>query len=136
MGRLVISEFMTLDGIMEAPGMEEHSAGRNGWALRHTDAATEQANQEQTASADALLFGRRTYEIWASFWPDRPPDDALAVRLAGLPKYVVSSTLRDPSWANTTVIRGDVPSEVARLTAATDGNLVCYGSGELVATLL
>src|SRR4029078_13200505 len=83
-----------------------------------------------------LLFGRRTYEIWASFWPDRPPDDALAVRLAGLPKYVVSSTLRHPAWAATTVIRGDVPSEVARLTAATDGNLVCYGSGELVATRL
>jgi class 3 adenylate cyclase len=136
MGRLVISEFLTLDGVMEAPGMEEHSTGRNGWALRHTDAATEQWNQDQTLSAAALLFGRRTYQIWASFWPDRPSEDPVAARLSRLPKYVVSATLVDPSWPNTTVLRGDVPTEVARLTESVDGTILCYGSGELVAMLL
>ena len=69
MRRLIVTDFLTLDGVIEAPGMEEHSSGRNAWALRLTSDDLEQFNQQQVYAADAILLGRRTYEIWAAFWP-------------------------------------------------------------------
>jgi len=107
--RLVVTEFMTLDGVMEAPGLEEHRSGRNGWAMRISDDMLQAFNLGQVTGADALLFGRTTYHIWAAFWPTAPDVAAwLGKRINALPKYVVSKTLRDPAWENTIVLRGNL----------------------------
>lgn len=135
--RLVVTEFMTLDGVMEAPGLEEHRSGRNGWAMVITDEPLAAFNLSQVENADALLFGRTTYNIWAAFWPT-PPDVAadLGKRINLLPKYVVSKTLRDPDWQNTVVLRGNLEDEIRRIKALPGGEIVTYGSADLVAGLL
>ena len=135
--RLVVVEFMTLDGVMEAPGFEEHRTGRNAWAMRVADAELQDFNGAQVDRAAALLFGRTTFNIWAAFWPSAPePAAPMAARIAAVPKYVVSRTLPDSDWANTTVLRGDLNTEVRRLKAQDGGDLLVYGSADLVAGLL
>ena len=135
--RLVVIEFMTLDGVMEAPGFEEHRDGRNGWAMRVTDAELQGFSGEQIDRAGALLFGRTTFNIWAAYWPTAPaPAAPMAARIEALPKYVVSRTLPDSDWANTTILRGDLETEIRRLKAQEGGELLAYGSADLVAGLL
>ena len=135
--RLVVIEFMTLDGVMEAPGFEEHRTGRNAWAMRVADAELQDFNGAQVDRAAALLFGRTTFNIWAAFWPSAPePAAPMAARIAAVPKYVVSRTLPDSDWENTTVLRGDLNTEVRRLKAQDGGDLLVYGSADLVAGLL
>jgi class 3 adenylate cyclase len=135
--KLVVVEFMTLDGVMEAPGYEEHRAGRNGWAMEVGDPELQAFNEAQLHGADAILFGRTTYNVWAAFWPTAPEVAAeLGAVITNLPKYVVSKTLRDQDWANTVILRGDLGEEVRRIKAAGEGNLVVYGSADLVRGLL
>ena len=135
--RLVVVEFLTLDGVMEAPGYEEHRSGRNGWALEVGDAELQAFNERQIAEADALLFGRTTFNVWAAFWPTAPEVAAPVGRhLTGLPKYVVSKTLRDPDWANTFVLRGDLGTEIRRIKDGGEGDLLLYGSADLLGGLL
>jgi len=135
--KLVVVEFMTLDGVMEAPGFEEHRTGRNGWAMRVADAELQRFNAHQVGRAGALLFGRTTFNIWAAFWPTAPEAAAaMSARIAAIPKYVVSKTLAGSDWANTTVLRGDLETEIRRLTSQDGGDLVAYGSADLVAGLL
>ena len=135
--KLVVVEFMTLDGVMEAPGFEEHPTGRNGWAMRVGDPELQEFNGAQIMGADALLLGRRTFNIWAAFWPD-PPEVAaeLGARITALPKYVLSRTLPDSTWANTMMLRGDLETEIRRIKDQPGGDLMVYGSAELVAALL
>jgi class 3 adenylate cyclase len=135
--KLVVVEFMTLDGVMQAPGFEEHPTGRNGWAMRVNDPELQEYNGGQIMGADALLMGRRTFNIWAAFWPD-PPEIAadLGARITAMPKYVVSRTLPDSDWANTTVLRGDLETEVRRIKDLPGGDLMVYGSADLVSSLL
>jgi class 3 adenylate cyclase/dihydrofolate reductase len=134
--RLVVREFMTLDGVMEAPGFEEHRDGRNGWALQVADEELQNDNREQAFSTDAYLFGRTTYNIWAAFWPTGPDAGGLKDLIDRTPKYVISKTLETSDWSNTTILRGDVGEEVARLKAQPGGDLVVYGSADLVDGLL
>ena len=135
--RLVVVEFMTLDGVMEAPGFEEHRSGRNGWAMRVADAELQSFSAAQVDRAGALLFGRTTFNIWAAFWPTAPaPSAEMAARIGAVPKYVVSRTLPESDWANTTILRGDLETEVRRLKALDGGDLLVYGSADLVAGLL
>jgi class 3 adenylate cyclase len=135
--RLVVIEFMTLDGVMEAPGFEEHRTGRNAWAMRITDDELQRFTGSQIEGAGALLFGRTTFNIWAAFWPTAPEVAAeMARRIEELPKYVVSRTLRGSDWANTTILRGDLRDEMERLKAEPGGDLLVYGSADLVAGLL
>jgi len=135
--RLVVVEFMTLDGVMEAPGFEEHSTGRNGWAMRVSDEELQAFSGDQIAGAGALLFGRTTFNIWAAFWPTAPrPAARMAARIARLPKYVFSRTLPGTDWSNTTILRGDLESEMRRLKAQDGGDLLLYGSADLVAGVL
>ena len=93
MRRLIVSEFVTLDGVMEAPGFEEHPEGRNGWALRLADKQVQAWNRDLLFEADAILLGRTTYQIWAAFWPT-VRDDVIGDRINTMPKYVVSRSLR------------------------------------------
>ena len=135
--RLIVVEFMTLDGVIEAPGYEEHRTGRNGWAMEVGDAELQAFNGKQITGADALLFGRTTYNIWAAFWPTAPEVAAKMGRhITRLPKYVVSKTLRDQGWANTHVLRGNVEDEVRRIKDGGEGKLMVYGSADLVGELI
>lgn len=143
MARLTLTTFVTLDGVMQAPGSpEEDRAGgfpHGGWLAPFLDADTDRFVDEVFERPQAFLLGRRTYEIYASYWPGvTDPADGVAAKLNGLPKYVATHTLTDPRWANTTLLGGDVPAEVARLKERLDGDgeLQIHGSGALARTLM
>ena len=134
MGRIVISENVSLDGVIEDPAGDEGFA-RGGWVgLLATREDVARVALDEATRADALLLGRRTYEWLGARWPAR--SGPLADRLNGLPKYVVSATLRDPSWNNSTVIDGDVVQEVASLKAQLAGDLLVPGSFQLFRMML
>ena len=135
--KLVVTAFVTLDGIIEAPGFDEHRSGRNAWALRFQTDDDQVYNKGQAMSAGAFLLGRRTWQIWAAFWPTaREADPELAERMNSIPKYVVSNTLKRADWNHTTIISGDVVGKVAKLKAQPGGELLVYGSADLVDELL
>ena len=134
--QLVVTAFMTLDGIIEAPGFDEHRTGRNAWALRVQGEEDLVYNKAQVMSADALLLGRRTWQIWAAFWPTATGEPDLVERMNSIPKYVVSSTLKRAEWNNSTIIAGDIAGAVSRLKAEPGGDLLVYGSADLVDELL
>jgi dihydrofolate reductase len=136
MGRIVISENVTLDGVVQDPsGVEGFSLG--GWVGRVGERGREGAAKvllDEALGAEALLQGRRTYEFLAARWPSRTGE--LADRLNSMPKYVVSSTLEDPDWNNSTVLKGDVASAVSKLRQELNGEIVVAGSFQLVNTLM
>jgi class 3 adenylate cyclase/dihydrofolate reductase len=132
--RLVVTTFMTLDGVVEAPGFDEHRDGRNAWALRIQQAEDEVYNAGQIESAEALLLGRRTWQIWAAFWPTMT--GPLADRMNSIPKYVASTTLKHADGNNTTILAGDIREPIERLKAQPGGELVVYGSPGLLDYLL
>ena len=134
MRTIYVTEFISLDGVIEAPGGEE-GYRHTGWSfeIERGDEGNQFKIDETQASA-ALLLGRRTYEGFAAAWPER--EGAFADKFNSMPKYVVSSTLSDPEWNNTTVLSGDVAEEVARLKESVDGDIVVHGSATLVQGLL
>jgi dihydrofolate reductase len=136
MGRIIVTENVTLDGVIEDPsGVEGFKHG--GWVGRVGDRGREESAKRllhEAQAAEAQLFGRRTYEFLAERWPSR--DGALANRLNSMAKYVVSSTLEDPEWNNTTVLKGDVVEDVSQLKQELDGEIIVAASIQLVRTLL
>ena len=141
MPKLVVAEFLTLDGVMQAPGdpNEDRSGGfdKGGWQLAYFDDAFANSMNEGFARTGSYLFGRRTYEIFAKWWPNQPADDPLAPIFNNAPKYVVSNSLKEPlSWQNSTVISGDVPAEIRKLKQGDGKDIQVIGSGELVQTLI
>jgi dihydrofolate reductase len=136
MGKIVVSENVTLDGVVEDPAGTDGFA-RGGWVGRIGERGREAAAKavlDEALGAEAQLFGRRTYEFLAARWPARSGE--LADRLNEMPKYVVSSTLSDLEWNNSTVLAGDVVHEVANLKQELDGEIVVAGSIRLVRTLM
>jgi len=134
MGRIVVTEFISLDGVIEAPGGgEDYKYG--GWTFE-VDRGDEgnQFKLDETMGSAALLLGRRTYEGFAAAWPER--DGEFADKFNTMPKYVVSSTLRDPEWTNSTVLSGDLVAEVTKLKDEQDGDIVVHGSAQLVQSLV
>jgi dihydrofolate reductase len=134
--KLIAWEFLTLDGVMEAPGFEEHRDGRNGWAIRLADDEVQAFNGSQVARASAWLLGRRTYQIWAAFWPTAHHDPVFTDYMNQSQKYVFSNTLKDPGWQNATILSGDLGLAVSRLKDQAGGDIVISGSGELVVGLM
>jgi dihydrofolate reductase len=133
MGKLVVTEFVSLDGVMEAPGGEDFKYP--GWSFEFDRG--EDGNQfklDETLETEALLLGRVTYESFAGAWPKR--EGEFADKFNTMPKHVVSSTLEDPEWNNTTVLEGDVVEEVRKLKERVDGTVQTPGSLRLVHTLL
>jgi dihydrofolate reductase len=140
MGTLTIATFMTLDGVMQAPGGpdEDREGGfeHGGWSFPYFSEDMGEAINDAFAKAEAILLGRRTYEIFAASWPNFPDkDDPVASRLNTLPKYVVSTTLEKADWEPTTIVRGDVPAEVAQLKEQYAGEIQVHGSAGLAQTL-
>jgi dihydrofolate reductase len=136
MARLVVSENVSVDGVVQDPSGDE-GFDRGGWVGRIGDVGREDAARvllQEAGEASALLFGRRTYEFFARRWPSRT--GPLADRLNSLPKYVVSSTLTDAAWNNSTVLAGDVGEEISRLRDRLQGQILVYGSGQLATALL
>jgi len=129
--RLIYTAFVTLDGVVEGPGHDEHRDGRNAWALRRQDDEHQAWSLELALGSEALLLGRKTYQIWAAFWPTAP-ESPLKTKLNAMPKYVASRTLTRADWPNTTILSGDVAAEVAALKARDGGELVMYGSPDLL----
>jgi class 3 adenylate cyclase/dihydrofolate reductase len=135
--KLVVTSFVTVDGIVEAPGFDEHRSGRNAWALRVQTDEDQVYNKELALGADAFLLGRRTWQIWAAFWPTMTGGDPeLTEFMNRVRKYVVSNTLKRADWNNSMIISGDVAAEVAKLRAQPGGELLVYGSPDLVDELL
>ena len=134
MGKLVVTEFVSVDGVFEDPGgSEDYEHG--GWTFEYDRGEEGTAFKlDELTRSEAQLLGRATYEGFAQAWPSR--EGEFADKLNSDPKYVVSTTLRDPEWQNTTVIDGDVPAEIAKLKSETEGDVLVAGSGTLVRTLL
>src|SRR5438034_8725853 len=134
MGRIIITEFVSLDGVMEDPGgAEDFKYG--GWTFE-IDRGDEgnKFKLDETMQSEALLLGRVTYEGFAEAWPSR--EGEFADKFNAMPKYVVSSTLEEPEWENTTVLKGDLPGEVEKLRQQHDGDIVVHGSAQLAQALI
>jgi dihydrofolate reductase len=134
MGRIVVTEFVSLDGVMQAPGGGEEFK-HAGWTFE-IDRGPEgdKFKLDEALASEALLLGRVTYEGFAAAWPSM--QGPFADKLNGMPKYVISSTLKDPEWNNSTVLSGDVVDEVSRLRERLDGDIVVHGSARLAQSLL
>jgi dihydrofolate reductase len=134
MGKIVATEYVSLDGVVEAPGGGEEFE-HAGWSFE-IDRGPEgdKFKLDETLNSEALLLGRVTYEGFAAAWPSM--EGEFADRFNAMPKYVVSSTLENPEWNNSTVLKGDVVEEVSRLRRAPGGDIVVHGSPQLVQTLL
>ena len=136
MSKLVVSEFVTLDGVMEDPGGAE-GFDRGGWAFQFERGPEgDKFKLDEVLAADALLLGRRTYEGFAAAWPSRTDEVGFAEKMNAMPKFVVSTTLEEAEWNNSTVIKGDVTEEISRLKQQPGGDILVAGSGELVQTLM
>ncbi len=136
MGQIVMSENVSLDGVVQDPTGDE-GFRHGGWFGQIGDKDREawaKVELDEALGTEALLLGRRSYEYFAARWASRSGE--WADRLNGLPKYVVSSTLEDPDWNNSTVLKGDVVNEVSKLKQEVSGDIVVYASGQLVHTLL
>ena len=136
MGKVVVSEFITLDGVVEDPGGAE-DFDRGGWAFNFDRGPEgDTLKLDEVMASEALLLGRVTYEGFASAWPSRTDEVGFADKFNSMPKYVVSTTLEDPEWNNSTVIGGDVAEAVAALKREVDGDILVNGSVQLVRTLM
>ena len=134
MARIIVTEFISLDGVIEDPGgAEDFEYGGWSFEIERGDEG-DKFKLDETMDSDALLLGRRTYEGFAEAWPSRSGE--FADKFNDMPKYVVSTTMKDAEWSNSTVLEGDVAQSVSRLKEEADGNVVVHGSAQLVQTLL
>ena len=134
MGKIVVTEFMSLDGVVEDPGGAEDFK-HSGWSFEISRGDEgDKFKLDETMSSEVLLLGRRTYEGFAKAWPAR--EGEFADKFNTMPKYVVSSTLEKPEWNNSTVLKGGVAEEVAKLKREHDGDILVHGSPQLVQALI
>ncbi|WP_254532834.1 dihydrofolate reductase family protein [Natrinema gelatinilyticum] len=137
---LIVSEFLTVDGVMQAPGGpdEDREGGfeHGGWQQPYVDEIFAEAISEGIATSDALLLGRKTYEIFAGYWPTATDEGEFADMMNSIDKYVASRTLDAVEWQNSTLLEGDVAEAVAELKRQPGGDIRVIGSGELVQTLM
>ena len=133
MGRIVVTEFVSMDGVMEAPGGEE-GYKHTGWTFEFPDEGQYEYKLEELRDSEVQLLGRATYEGFAAAWPEREDEAGFAERMNAMPKYVVSTTLEEATWNNTTILRN--LDEVEKLKGDVEGNILVAGSNTLVHTML
>jgi dihydrofolate reductase len=140
MRKLVVTTFLTLDGVMQAPGGpdEDRDGGfeLGGWSVGYWDEMMGRVAEEIHLAAGAVLFGRRSYELLAGYWPKVGDDDPMAAKLNAVRKHVASRSIDKLEWRNSTLLEGDVAEAVARLKSEDGGPLLVIGSAELIQTLL
>ena len=134
MGKLIVSEFITLDGVIEAPGGDDSLGERSGWSMPYFNEETAKFKLADLRESDALLMGRVTYQIHAAAWPSET--DEFADLMNGLPKYVVSTTLETVEWNNSRLIRGNIPDEVKKLKQAIQRTILIEGGSDLANALM
>jgi dihydrofolate reductase len=141
MRKIVVNTFLTLDGVMQAPGdpQEDTEGGfqRGGWQMPYFDEDSGKIMNESLAAMEALLLGRKTYQIFAAYWPTAPAEDPFAQKFNSIPKYVVSTTLDRADWNHSTLIKKNVPEEVAKFKQQPGSGIISVtGSGNLAQTLM
>lgn len=140
MRKLKVTTFLTLDGVMQAPGgpEEDPSGGfaHGGWSVKYWDDRLSQEMTEFMGRPFDMLLGRKTYEIFAAHWPNVGGDDPIAAKLNSVPKYVASRTLEKVTWNNATLVEGDVAKAVAALKDQAGSEIQVHGSGDLIQTLI
>jgi dihydrofolate reductase len=134
MRKLIVTEFITLDGVIESPGGNETPHPHGGWQFKYSSPETGKYKIDELASVDTLLLGKTTYEVFAAYWPGQS-GGGFADRLNQLPKYVVSRSLQKVEWNNSHILR-DVAKDVAALKKSDGGDILVYGSATLVKALL
>jgi dihydrofolate reductase len=135
MGRVVVTEFISLDGVVEDPGGAEDFA-HGGWSFRFDRGDDgDKFKHDELMAAEVQLLGRVTYEAFAAAWPSMTDEAGFAEKMNGMPKYVVSTTLTDPEWSNSTVIEGDLTEAVSKLKRDIGGDILVAGSATLVQAL-
>ncbi len=136
MGRVVVSEFVSLDGVLEDPGGAE-GFDRGGWAFQFDRGPEgDRFKLDEVLASDALLLGRVTYQGFAQAWPSRTDEVGFADKMNSIPKFVVSTTLEEAEWNNSSVIKGNVAEEVSKLKQQLGGDILINGSAQLVHTLM
>jgi dihydrofolate reductase len=136
MGKVVVTEFITLDGVIQDPGGSGEME-RGGWSFEYNRGEEgDKFKLDELNASDAQLLGRITYEGFAAAWPKMQDEAGFADKMNSMPKYVVSTTITDPEWENTTVISDNVPEEVAKLRDQHDGDILIAGSAKLVQSLV
>ena len=134
MRKIIVTEFITLDGVIEAPGGDETPHPHGGWQFKYDSPEAGKYKIDELASVDALLLGKNTYDTFAAYWPSQT-DDSFGNPINRLPKYVVSRSLKKAEWNNSHILR-DVAKDVAALKNSDGGNILVYGSATLVRALL
>jgi dihydrofolate reductase len=136
MRKVIVSEFLSLDGVMQAPGNTDEGFQYGGWQRPYFDDVMGAVVDKDLKAAGGLLLGRRTYDHFAGYWPSASEEQEPEL-MNDLPKFVASTTLKEPlAWSNSTLIKGDVAGEVAELKERSGGDLIVLGSGELAQTLM
>jgi dihydrofolate reductase len=137
MRKIIASSFLTLDGVMEAPGSGDTTLpGKRGWSEPFMTPELGMLIMSQMDNNDALLLGRVTYEAFAAFWPSVPDEDPFGKRMNGMTKYVVTTTLNKADWKNSKLVKGNIPEEIRKLKEQPGKNLSITGSGTLIRSLL
>ena len=136
MSNVVVTEFLTLDGVMEAPGGEFHPDGKGAWTFQFFNDEAGKFKLNELFAADALLLGRVTYQHFAAAWPSMTDEEGFADRMNSLPKFVASTTLQEPLEWNATLIQGDVAEAVSKLKQQPGQDILICGSADLVHTLM
>ena len=134
MRKIIVTEFITLDGVVEAPGGNETDHVHGGWSFKYNDPETAKYKVDELASVDALLLGKATYELFAGYWPTQT-GGGFADKINQMPKYIVSRSLQKLDWNNSHLLR-DLVKDVAALKNTEGGNILVYGSATLVKSLL
>lgn len=135
MGKIIVTEFITLDGVMEDPGGADQTK-HGGWSGQYWNEEAQKYKYDELFATDALLLGRVTYEGFAAAWPGMTDDDGFADRMNSLPKYVVSETLDHVKWNNSFLLKGEVIKQISKLKQESGQDTVIHGSGELINSLL
>lgn len=135
MRKLIVSEFVTLDGIFEDPGGGDKTEF-GGWSFQFWNEEAEKFKYDELFACDAFLLGRLTYEGFAAAWPSMTDETGFAARMNSLPKYVVSKTLEEVQWNNSILIKENILEEVKKLKQQPGKNILIHGSGELISTLM